>query len=185
MDSPGTRGRGDAYGVSGTPTVFFNGGSRIVGTNPPPYPRYRAVIEDLLADSSQLMIGIRPSGGDGVYAVSIDLSVLPGETIAGASEYTVRALVYEDAVSSGGTIYQHVVRDVPLETPLTIGESGQSTTIIRSLDIGGAWKADDLTVVVWIQRDSDRVVLNAAAAKLVDPTPAQPVTWGTIRALYR
>lgn len=116
--------------------------------------------------------------------LSVALEIAEGETIVNPEECAVRALVYEDMVSAGAT-FNHVVRVVPIELPLSISESGQTVTITEEIDLDPSWKQEDLFVVAWVQRDTNQSILNAAVRMITDPTPTQSATWGSLKAGFR
>jgi hypothetical protein len=178
--------RKDYYGVGGTPTVYFNGGGRIVGSNPPPYDRYRTAIEGLLTEEAQILVkpSLVPLEAKVGATVSIELEIAQGETIENPEECRVRALIYEDEVASG-EIYNHVVRSVPVDIALPISDSGQMTTIDREIDLDTSWKLEDLYIVAWVQREAGKEILNAAVRKLSDPMPVAKTTWGAMKAAFR
>ena len=166
----------------GTPTVFFNGGRRTVGSNPPPEPRYREAIEALLADSTaiELTVGVSDADEEGAATLSVSARIADGETVSDPGSLRVRALLYEDEV--GG--FNHVVRAVVLDLPLGISESGHLAVFDAHVAPDPSWKEEDLMVVAWVQRGADGEILNAILADWAVATSTLSRTWGSIKSGY-
>jgi len=188
LDVPGSHVRESYYSVTGTPTVYFNGGDRIVGSNPPPYDRYKNVIERLLADSAAISISMSATRGDpnDPPTLTVDLAVARGETIAEPHECTVRVVLYEDDVATEDYgSFHHAARSLLLERELPIGESGTSAMLSEEVDLDPTWKEEDLQLIAWVQRDTNREVLNATSLDWTTATPVETTSWGAIKAAFR
>lgn len=188
--------RADAYVVRGTPTVFFDGGGRIVGSNPPPLDRYRAALEPALRDSALLSVTAsgtlsEPAGGFGALAsrasasLLVSADVLIAESLPDHEELFVRALVFEDDVETAAGTFQHAVRAISAPLPLTRFEKGTGESLAFQFPVDPTWEPAHLRIVTWVQRGATMEVLNASQAPVMDPTPTRPTTWGRIKADHR
>jgi hypothetical protein len=176
-------GRGDYYGVSGTPTVYFDGADRIIGSNPPPYDRYHEVIAREIGDSSMaaLRIDAIVDPATSVLTTTVTVQIADDHAIPEPGDCIVRALLWEDRVESNGQSFDHVGRDVVLEQPLPVSEGGDTGSVSQQFVLLPAWKLDDLRVVAWIQRESSKDILNAAGTDLRDLTPTKTSSWGSTK----
>jgi len=75
--------------------------------------------------------------------------------------YMVRAFVVENNVTVGSDFLQDVLRDMVTETALTIDTAGQVQNVYQTLTIDGAWKVEDLRIVVIVQNESTKEVMQA------------------------
>ncbi|MEZ4655434.1 MAG: hypothetical protein R3E12_18040 [Candidatus Eisenbacteria bacterium] len=174
------------YGVSGTPTVLFDGGLVAVGINPPPViDRYRARIDVQREVPAQISLALEASYVPDLGSVRtrVRASVADGEFIDEIGECRIRALLYENEVSAGGT-FQHVVRTVFLDQSLTVETSGEEQETNASVAIEESWKPADLFMVAWVERSSNKQILQAARVPVGDPTPVISTSWGRIKRSY-
>lgn len=187
LKTPDTEERSAYYTVHGTPTVFFNGGDRAIGRIPPPYERYKEIIERHLADSASISVSVSTGPGEvpESVALTIDLEVALGETIEDPQDCTVRAFVYEDNVDTLYGTFIRIARTMVVEQPLTVGESGQTASITETFELDSTWKPEDLSVVAWVQRESTMEILNSTSFKIADPTPVATTSWGAAKASFR
>jgi hypothetical protein len=157
--TPETDARNDFNGVSGLPTVVFDGLTKVVGagtatanTGEP----YLTVIEGSTLEPSPIRLEIdsfNPSTG----AVSATVTMY-SNTDALVSD-TVLFILTEDDVT---TQHTHVTRDLVYET-VTLSGAGSSTTINTSFVIDPSWNTANLHAAVLVQRVADRDVLQAAS----------------------
>jgi hypothetical protein len=104
--------------------------------------------------------------------ITVDVEVAPGETIGTPQNCTIRAALIENNISSapigepntGNTIWNFIGRLMIFETTLTVSGSGQQQQVVQGFTIDPAWNPDNLEALAWVQRDSNRAVLQAAQA---------------------
>jgi hypothetical protein len=72
------------YGVTGTPTIFFNGSNRIIGGGSDQYlyNAYKTVVTRLISPSL-ISLAATSSSNNGVLTVNVTLTNLSGQTLEG------------------------------------------------------------------------------------------------------
>lgn len=147
------------YGITGFPTLIWLGLERMVGAGSDVVDGvvYNGSVQAHIVDATPVSISYASwdlVGGD----VSIDVALeddMPGS-------FMVRAFVVENNLLYGGTNYQDVLRDMIIETPLTISTAGQSQALMQSFTVDPSWKLEDLRIITIVQDESTKEVMQAA-----------------------
>ena len=157
--TPETDARNDFNGVSGLPTVVFDGLTKVVGagtatanTGEP----YLTIVAGTTLKPSPIQVEIdsfNPTNG----AVSATITMYSNTDTLTSD--TVLFILTEDDVTSQHT---HVTRDLVYET-VTLSGAGSSTTINTSFAIDPSWNTASLHAAVLVQRVTDHDVLQAAS----------------------
>ena len=163
-----TDARNNYYAVSGFPTVIFSGVNQVVGGDAATGQglTYDPIVSREIGVPSPLKITInssdliQPSG-------SIDLTVEVAQEIADISTMKVRVYLLEDNVFwccgyGGEDTWLDVTRDVMPDVALTVSHVGQTQNIVHNFPIDPAWVGSELTMVAFVQRDSDKYIVQAA-----------------------
>ena len=170
----------DYYGAPAIPTAMFDGGVPLAGAQADPEGDARARLTARLAGGSPLALealhAFDAATGEG--EITIDVFGVDGETVPDPGEWRVRAFVVENGVPGsgppGGTgSWDRVVRAAVPERDLAVTAGGEHQQIVLDLLLDPEWNVDRLGVVAFVQRDSDRSVLNAVRA--LDAFSLQPV----------
>lgn len=155
------------YGVSGFPTVFFDGGNAVVGgsTFIATGAAYDPIVINGIAQPSPLAIRInsvdlvQPSG-------SINFDVIVSETMASIANHKIRVYILENSVLYGSTTHTDVIRDILPDQALTVSVAGQTQNVVHNFAVDPAWKTSDLWAVVFIQNDTDKSILQSESTRL-------------------
>jgi len=157
------------YGNNALPHVLFNGGGMLVGAGTDVIDGgvYDPIVRGLLDDPTPLKMQISshsfsPQGG----SVTVDLE-LEGD-LADISQMRLRVAILEDDLSYGGTVYNHVLRDLLEDVALTIDQVGQTQQVTIPFTMDGAWNPDNLHLIAFVQDDGTREILQSANSR---PTP--------------
>jgi len=76
-------------------------------------------------------------------------------------DLVLRTVVVEDEVSSQGSVFDFVARDILDDEQLTVAAVGDSAVVTRTFDIGAGWNVGHLDVIVFVQNDATQAVLQA------------------------
>lgn len=155
------------YGVSGFPTVFFDGGNAVVGGSAfiASGAAYDPIVVNGIAQPSPLAIRInsvdlvQPSG-------SINFDVIVAETMASIANHKIRVYILENSVLYGSTTHTDVTRDILPDQALTVSVAGQTQNVIQNFTIDPAWKTSDLWAVVFIQNDTNKAILQSESTRV-------------------
>ncbi len=158
------------YGVTGFPTVMFDGGNAVVGGSAfiATGASYDPIVLNGIAQPSPLEIRInsvdllQPSG-------SIDLDVIVSETMPSIANHVIRVYIVENDVLYGSTTHTDVTRDILPDQALTVSVSGQSQNVVHNFAVDPTWKTADLWAVAFVQDDTDKSIIQ------VESTRAKPV----------
>ncbi len=170
LGSAETDARISYYGVTGYPTVVFDGLLRVVGgsTEIATGSAYDPIVRQDIAAPSPFRIRInsvdlvQPSG-------SIDLDVIVEETVADIGNMQIRAIILENNVLYSTTTHQDVTRDVLPDHALSVSQAGQIQNVVMNFAIDPSWKTSDLWMVILIQDDDDRSIPQSVSTR---PQPA-------------
>jgi hypothetical protein len=163
------------------------------------YPTYAPIVANhLVNDLGKLTVATRLTIDEvaGTGTVNAVVKVAAGETISLPNECKIRCVIYENDITfccdpRGNDHWNAIARDALPETPLTISNSGEIQNFDRGFTINAGWNRNNLHAVVYVQRDTNKRILNAGADLLafdielesLDPvaqtlsgTPA-PIEW--------
>jgi hypothetical protein len=147
------------YGISGYPTVVFNGQTKVVGGSATTATgaTYLPIVGAAYFDPAPVRIEIdsfEPSSGDIQATVTMysESDVLAGDHI--------RFLLLEDNLTSEHT---HATRDIINDT-ITLSGAGNTAVFTKSFDVDPSWIVANLHAVVFVQRAADQEVLQAVSS---------------------
>ena len=144
------------YGVSGYPTVIFNGQTMVVGAGAitATGASYLPIVEAASFQPAPIRIEIDsfdPATGDIQATVT-----MYSETDALAGDH-IRFLLLEDNLTS---LHTRATRDIINDT-ITLSGAGSTAVFNRSFDVDPGWNQANLHAVVFVQRAADKEVLQA------------------------
>jgi hypothetical protein len=87
-----------------------------------------------------------------------------GDLGSSPAGHYIRVAVVEDNVPYGGSSYQNVCRDMlpnATGTALTVSAAGEEQTVNLDLPVLAGWNTNNLQIIAWVQRDSDKLVLQS------------------------
>lgn len=154
------------YGVTGFPTVLFDGGSPVVGGTA--YIATGAAYDPLvtagIAQPSPLAIRInsvdlvQPDG-------SINFDVTVAETMPDIGNVVVRVFIMENNLVYQTKTYTDVIRDILPVQALTVSTLGQVQHVSMNFAVDPTWKLNDLWAVVFIQDDDTKSILQSESTR--------------------
>jgi hypothetical protein len=134
------------------------------------YPVYAPIVANHMAnDLAKLTVTASIVIGSGSGSVHGEVTVAPGETIANPSECRIRCVVYEDDIvlccdPRGNDDWNAIARDGLTEVVLTATNPGDVQTYDQNFTINGNWNSDNLHAIVYVQRLTNKRILNAGYA---------------------
>jgi hypothetical protein len=157
---------GTYYGVSTFPTVLVGGATPVVGGGPAIAAgnAYAPLVAGQVANPSPLKIRINrlnltaPTG-------SIDCDIEACMSIFDISHLRIRIALLEDSVDWNGEIMQDVTRDLLPDVNLTVSMPGQVQNVVQEFPVDSAWKAEDLWMVVFVQSDLGKTIIQATNSR--------------------
>ena len=157
--------RHNYYGQDGTPSVLFDGLSRLTGVylGQDMYDHYRPRVDARRNYDSPAIIHADVTKSANSWRVQGRIDVV--ETIW-QSTPRFRIALTEDDLVGGGRHYNGTLRDMALDIPLSGKRVGDVTFFDTTISISGSWKADDLNVVTFVQEDTWGEIL--AAKQIAD-----------------
>lgn len=195
LASSGAAARAQYHGVHYAPSVIFDGVNEIMGGLADPYSVYepaflgrRAVLSQLTVDAVVAFDEATRSG-----STTVTVRVSPGEELADVSSTRIRCAIHESGIGFLGTVWDHIGRAIVLDVPLIARHGGdvQVETATFALEDPNppSWAtpwgpAANFGAVVFVQRDTDHEILNAARAT-TPPASIEPASWGRIKASFR
>jgi hypothetical protein len=147
------------YGVSGTPTMIFDGISKVIGAGGDMYPTYRQRFDSRRFYSP--MVDIRVTGDMTGDTYTIQGSVEVTEQIWQNGTPQIRIMLTENDLWAGSRHYNGVLRDHVVDIPLNGKSVGSVTYINESFTPNALWKKDDLNVVVLLQETQYKEIIGA------------------------
>ncbi len=159
ISCPDSDTRNSYYGIGGFPTLVWLGTQHMVGagTDVIDGAPYDAVVRARLADATPVSIGFNSFD---LVTGNVDFDVTLEDDMAGT--FMVRAFVVENNLLYGSTNYQDILRDMIVETALTISTAGQVQNVVQSYTVGAGWDPADQRIIVIVQDESTKEVMQAA-----------------------
>jgi hypothetical protein len=153
------------YGISGTPTVFFDGTEEVSGGGADMYPYYKPIVESELARNAPVSIDVL---GSISHTSSFAKARIEVTDPISYSNLKVRMNVVENNIYNpgDGDYYNGVVRDILPQESVTLSSVGDTVTVGRTFTMDPSWDITNSTVIVFVQDDATKEILNAA--KLAD-----------------
>jgi hypothetical protein len=175
FDNPDASARAAYLGASSAPDTYFDGIDNVLGAGDSvsTYGTYIGIINDHYDNQwSQLIIHDPEMSLDlpsMIGTITYTVEVAPGETIVNPQDVTLRSAVYEDFIFqccepvTGNTNWNHIGRALGTEHTLTISQAGETQPYTGTFAINASWDPDNLSAVGFVQRDTNRYVLQAGA----------------------
>ena len=147
------------YGISGFPTLVWLGTQYMVGAGLDVVDGapYDVVVKAHLADATPVAISFNSFD---LAAGTVDFDVELEDDMAGT--YMVRAFVVENDVLYGTTPYQDILRDMIVETALTIGTAGQVQNVTQAYTVDAGWTTANQRIIVIVQDEGSKEVMQMA-----------------------
>jgi thiol-disulfide isomerase/thioredoxin len=162
----------DYYGVNGYPTIVFDGVNQQIGGLPTNYDNYKSAINSESMKSSYLSLQVTGNISDfNANLLSYSSSLVSA---------TVRFAIYEDNVSfnapNGESNFRFTVRTLLADQAVNLS-AGQSISVHRTFQPPVGWNKNNLGLVVFVQKDSTKEVLQAATlSKQLSPSFSLTIT---------
>lgn len=173
LGNPSATARRIYYNTNSAPDVWFDGTQHVLGAGDSvsAYNTYKPFFTSHYADPSQLLVTIDLDLNTTTMqgTATVDVEVAPGETIALPANCKIRAALYEDNCylngnlepQTGNTHQSYIGRLMISETTLTASLSGETQQVVQTFAINPAWKPGDLHAVAFVQRDTNKAILQA------------------------
>jgi thiol-disulfide isomerase/thioredoxin len=157
--SDATNTKAGDLGVTGVPTVFIDGKTKLVGVQD--YATYQTEIDSRLGIVRDFTITV---AGD-VTSGSVDVTLDQLGSSSATNTVLRYAVVESDKYFSGGTdpdnTYHHICRAIPTEDAITLPLSGPAT-FTKTYTVDGGWDSGKLSFVAFLQSTSgDKEVYQA------------------------
>ncbi|MGQ0722599.1 MAG: T9SS type A sorting domain-containing protein [Candidatus Eiseniibacteriota bacterium] len=170
--------RAPYFGVTATPDIYFDGIDNVLGAGDSlsAHAQYAPIMSSHQTDPSHskaiVSAGLDLNRDTMTGSITVDVEVAPGETITLPANCSIRAALIENDIDSfpglephtGNRIWHHVGRMMIFETTLTITASGEQQQVVQGFAIDPNWNPDNLEAIAWVQRNTNRVTLQAAKA---------------------
>jgi hypothetical protein len=161
--------RWNYYGLQGAPSVTFDGYDLQVGGGQNMYPVYAPIVANHLAnDLGKLTVfaTMIVDAQAGTGTIDATVTIAPGETVANPNECKIRCVVFENNIvqccdPDGNDDWNTIARDALPEELLTVSTSGQVQDYDRVFTLNPGWNTDNLHAIVYVQRDTNKRILNA------------------------
>jgi hypothetical protein len=130
---------------------------------------YRVVINGLLDDPSYFKITINsvdlsaPTG-----SINLDIEVM--EDLPSIAGTYLRMSITEDNVTYSASTYHNVNRDMLADTPITVDQFGEIQNVQMNFALDPSWVQSNLEIVAFIQRDSDKQVMQSVSTAAIGDT---------------
>jgi hypothetical protein len=176
FQNPAGSARSAYLGGSSAPDTYFDGIDHVLGAGDSvgTYNTYRGIVNNHYNNQgSQLIIRdvfVDYDTNAMLATVTYTVEVAPGETITNPSDMKLRSAAYEDSLFSccepvtGNNIWNHIGRALGTVTNLTVTTSGQTQDYVGTFAINPAWNLDNMSVVAFAERDSNKKVEQAGEA---------------------
>jgi len=157
--TPETDARNAYYGISGFPTVVFDGQTNIVGAGTPTATTgepYLTLVEGSTLKPAPVRVEI--DSFDPVTGAVSSTVTMYSTTDMLDNDSMVFILVEDDVAGQ----HTRLTRDIVYET-ITLSGAGNSTPITTAFVIDPSWTTANLRAVALVQRVADKEILNAAS----------------------
>lgn len=160
------------YGISGLPTLKFDGYTTVVGagTGDADGHSYIPIIEDHFLNTTPVEVrftGFSFTSGSAYADITV---ALHGELTSIANTYVRVALVENNITHGGHSWYNRILRDMfpnVTGTALTIQHDGQEQSLHLPFNLDPTWNPSNLLLIAWVQRDSDKFIYNSSSSSVV------------------
>jgi hypothetical protein len=156
-----TEARSQWYAVQGFPTAQFDGISPVVGGSDKIQSAYEKNIQARLNVAPLFTISL--SGSIGEQTGEVKATVTPVSSTT-RSNLKLRWVIYEDNIAITGKYHRFVVRNILAEDQLLFQRT-EPNNINKTFAINPAWKYKNLGLVVFVQDDKTKEVLQTAILK--------------------
>jgi hypothetical protein len=162
------------YGTDGIPALKWDGYESTLGagaeeaTGAP----YILIIDDHLMTTSPVSVAVSNwSFTPGAAFVDVKVSLL--DNLASSANTRIRVALVENNLTYGGhSHYNRILRAMfpdAVGTELTIQNAGQEQTVHLPFTMNAVWKTEDLQLVAWVQRDSNKFIYNSSSSTVGIP----------------
>ncbi len=156
------------YGILVFPTLVWNGTEQMLGGGEDVIDgtEYEAVLQAHIAEATPWVMEITDHyfGGGAFATVRVELEA----DVPDVSGHFLRVAVVEDSLLYNGNLEQDVLRRLIADVPITISAAGQAQTHTAFLEMDDHWIPAHMRVVAFVQRDTDRVVLQSCNSLSAD-----------------
>jgi hypothetical protein len=155
------------YGISGFPTLKFDGYTTVVGAGPDAATgaAYSAIIQNHRLTTTPVAVAVTGWSFDAGSAFA-DVKVKLFGNLASAANTRVRVALVENHLSYGGhSHYNRVLRDMfpdAVGTALTIQNTGEEQLLHLPFTWDAGWNPAECLIIAWVQRDSDKFIYNSS-----------------------
>jgi hypothetical protein len=158
------------YGISGYPTLEFNGTTTVVGAGSDAAngSSYDPIVQSMLDDASPLRMKLTNVVFNGANS-TLTVEIVCEEPIANAAQKSIRVAVVENNLVYGATTYQNTLRDVLPDVALTADTPLEVQQITIPFAAAPAWNPANLRLVAWVQDNTTKDILQACNSR---PAPA-------------
>ncbi len=170
LNNPDSQTRIGYYGVTGFPTLRWDGYQQVVGAGSGEVDghTYIPIIDNHFLNTTPVACAVTDWSFDHTDAF-VDVKVkLFGDLASNASTYIRVVLIEDDLTYGGHEYYTHICRKMlpnAAGTPLTIQNDGEEQTLHLPFTMG-TWNATNMNAIVFVQRDTDKFIYNSSNSEV-------------------
>ena len=169
LSCPDSDARMSYYQIGPIPALEWNGGNTMVGAGTAVMDGniYDALIRSMMVMPTPVNLTITDFSVDvGSAFISVDIA-LEGDLPANATP-KLRVALIEDNLLYDSEFYNHILRDVLPDVPLTINTAGQTQSATINFTMDPTWVAANFRATAFVQNDLDKEVMQSCNTL---PTP--------------
>jgi len=168
LSCPDSDARMNYYGMSGIPDLRFDGNWHIQVGAPESDANgqaYIAIIDSHRAVEAPLAVVVSDYSYE-IGSAFVEVKVKMFADIGSPANHYIRVAVIEDNLVYNGVTYDNTCRDVLPQQALTISAPGEEQIVNLPIPMSAAWHPEDLMLIAFVQRDTDRYIINSGNSKV-------------------
>ncbi len=163
LSCPDSDARMNYYGMGGIPDIRFDGNWHIQVGAPASDVNgqsYMAIIDSHRAVAAPMAVIVSDFSyvEPGAFA---EIKVKMFDDIGSPANHVIRVAIVEDDLVYGGVTYHNTLVDMLAETPLTVSNNGEEQIVNLDIAIGAGWNTEKLQIIAFVQRDTDKYVIQS------------------------
>ena len=170
LGTPDSDARMNYYNMGGIPDLRFDGNWQIVvgaGESARDGVYYMSIIDSHRAVEAPLAVIVSDFSYEHGSAF-VEVTVTMFEDIGSPAGHVIRVAVVEDNLVYGASTYENVLRDMLPDNALTVSAVGEEQIVTIPFTMGAGWDAAELQLIAFVQRDTDKYVINSGNSFVVD-----------------
>ena len=169
LSCPDSDARMNWYGMGGIPDLRFDGNWHIqvgAGGGDVDGQNYINIIDGHLAVEAPLSVAVTDFSYEHGSAF-VEVTVTMFEDIGSPASHVIRVAVVEDNLVYGSSTYENILRDMLPDNALTVSAVGEQQVVTMPITMG-SWDTNQLQLIAFVQRDTDKYIINSGNSFVVD-----------------